>query len=122
MTDIAAPGNRWISREISGDPSTENPNAKYPRLSYGGNTNNYQTSTFWLRNGAYLRLKTLELGYTIPKQYTNKLRMDRVRLHFIGTNLFVWDTIKLWDPELGSGDGMKYPITKSFTGGVTITM
>lgn len=122
LTDIAAPGNRWISREISGDPSTENPNAKYPRLSYGGNTNNYQTSTFWLRNGAYLRLKTLELGYTIPKQYTNKLRMDRVRLHFIGTNLFVWDTIKLWDPELGSGDGMKYPITKSFTGGVTITM
>lgn len=122
LTDLVEPGNRWIAREISGDPSTENPNAKYPRLSYGGNANNYRASTFWLRNGAYLRLKTVELGYTIPKQYTNKLHMDRVRLHFIGTNLFVWDNLKLWDPELGSGDGMRYPITKSFTGGITITM
>lgn len=122
LSDLAVPGNRWVSRDISGDPATENANAKYPRLSYGGNANNYRSSTFWLRNGAYLRFKTLELGYTIPKQYTNKLRMDRVRVHFIGTNLFVWDVLKLWDPELGSGDGMRYPITKSFTAGITISM
>ncbi|VBB48461.1 TonB-linked outer membrane protein, SusC/RagA family [uncultured Paludibacter sp.] len=122
LSDLAVPGNRWISRDISGDPSTENVNAKYPRLSYGGNANNYRASTYWLRNGAYLRFKTFEIGYTIPKQYTNKLRMDRVRVHFIGTNLFVWDTLKLWDPELASGDGMKYPIAKNFTVGVTIGM
>lgn len=64
---MAEPGNRWIAAEISGDPATENPNAKYPRLSYGGNANNYRESTFWLRNGAYLRFKTLEIGYSIPK-------------------------------------------------------
>ena len=48
--------------------------------------------------------------------------MNNVRFHFIGSNLFVWDTLKLWDPELASGDGMKYPISKSFTLGVTISM
>ncbi|MHB9056768.1 MAG: SusC/RagA family TonB-linked outer membrane protein, partial [Paludibacteraceae bacterium] len=122
LTDLAIPGNRWISREISGNPATENVNAIYPRLSYGGNLNNYRASTYWLRNGAYLRFKTLELGYTIPKQYTNKVKMDRVRLHFIGTNLFVWDKLKLWDPELGSGNGMSYPISKNFTVGATIDM
>jgi TonB-linked SusC/RagA family outer membrane protein len=122
LTDLAEPGNRWISRDISGTPDTENPNAKYPRLSYGGNPNNYIASTYWLRNGAYLRFKTLEVGYTIPKRYTNKARMDKVRLYFIGTNLFVWDSLKLWDPELGSGDGMKYPISKTFTLGLTISI
>ena len=55
-----ANSNRWISADISGDPATENPNAEYPRLSYGPNSNNYQQSTYWLRNGSYLRLKTVE--------------------------------------------------------------
>jgi TonB-linked SusC/RagA family outer membrane protein len=122
LTDLAEPGNRWISRDISGDPATENPNAKYPRLSFGGNPNNYVASTYWLRNGAYLRFKTLEVGYTVPKKYTNKFLMDRVRLFFIGTNLFVWDSLKLWDPELASGDGMKYPISKSLTVGLTLSI
>ena len=122
LTDLAEPGNRWISREISGDPATENPNAKYPRLSYGGSANNYINSTYWLRNGAYLRFKTLELGYSVPKRYTTKYRMTSMRFHFIGSNLFVWDSLKLWDPELASGDGMKYPIAKTFTVGVTIGM
>ena len=57
-----ANSNRWISADISGDPATENPNAEYPRLSYGPNSNNYQQSTYWLRNGSYLRLKTVEVG------------------------------------------------------------
>ncbi|MFV0390913.1 MAG: SusC/RagA family TonB-linked outer membrane protein [Paludibacteraceae bacterium] len=122
LSDLAVPGNRWISREISGDPSTENVNAKYPRLSFGGNANNYRSSTYWLRNGAYLRLKTLEIGYTLPKQITSKAKMERVRFHFIATNPFLWDYLKLWDPELGSGSGMSYPISKNFTGGVTISM
>ena len=122
LTDLAVPGNRWISRDISGDPATENPNAKYPRLSYGGNANNYRESTYWLRDGSYLRFKTLEIGYTLPKQFTTRAHMNSVRFHFVGTNLFVWDSLKLWDPELASGDGMKYPLTKNFTVGVTINM
>jgi TonB-linked SusC/RagA family outer membrane protein len=122
LTDVAEPGARWISRDISGDPATENPNARYPRLSYGGNDNNYRPSTYWLKNGAYLRFKTLEIGYTVPKRYTNQINMNTVRIHFIGTNLFVWDSLKLWDPELAVGDGMKYPLSKTFTIGITVNI
>ena len=111
LTDVV--GNYWSE-------SNPDPNAKYPRLSYGGNPNNYRNSTFWLRNGAYLRFKTLEIGYTIPKKITNKWHINNMRAHFIGSNLFLWDTLKIWDPELASGDGMKYPISRSFTVGLTI--
>lgn len=113
LTDMV--GNYWSE-------SNPNPNAKYPRLSYGGNANNYRASTYWLRNGAYLRFKTLEIGFTVPKRITNMWHINSIRLHFIGSNLFVWDSLKLWDPELGSGNGMAYPITKSFTGGLTISL
>lgn len=119
-TDLVKPGKRWISRDISGDPSTENPNATYPRLSYGGNENNYRKSTFWLRNGSYFRFKTLEIGYTIPKKVANKILMNNARIYFLGSNLAVWDSLKLWDPELASGNGDRYPLTKSFTLGLTL--
>ncbi len=77
-----ANSNRWISADISGDPATENPNAEYPRLSYGPNSNNYQQSTYWLRNGSYLRLKTVEVGYTLPTQLVNKVHFNTVRIFF----------------------------------------
>ncbi|MDR0687516.1 MAG: TonB-dependent receptor [Prevotellaceae bacterium] len=122
LTAVGDPSNRWIAREISGTPDTERTDAQFPRLSYGGNSNNYRNSTFWLRNGAYLRFKTLEVGYTIPKHITNKAHISNLRVFFIGTNLFVWDYLKLWDPELGSGDGLKYPLAKTFTLGLTLNL
>jgi len=121
LTDVVKTGNRWVSRDISGDPSTENPNAKYPRLTYGWNNNNYQPSTFWLVNGRYLRLKTLEFGYNLPKKFVNKLRMNNVRAYLIGNNLAVWSPLDLWDPELGSWNGETYPLSKNFTVGLTVT-
>lgn len=120
LTDVANPANRWISREISGTPDTENVNAKYPRLSYGGNSNNQQYSTFWIRDGAYFRFKTLEIGYTLPKKWMNKLYMNDVRIYFLGSNLAVWDSLKLWDPELASDNGAAYPLTKSFSLGLNV--
>lgn len=120
LTDVAAPGNRWIEKEISGNPATENPNAKYPRLSYGGNANNYRASSFWLRNGAYLRLKNIELGYTVPQRITRWAHINSARFYIMGQNLLVWDYLKLWDPELASGNGMNYPLSKTVTGGLTI--
>ena len=139
LSVVGDPNNRWIPREISGTADTERADAQFPRLSYtditwdgemrsytvhfgSGTNNNYRNSTFWLRDGAYLRFKTLEIGYTIPKQVTNKAHLNTVRLFFIGTNLFVWDSLKLWDPELASGDGMKYPLAKTFTFGITLNM
>ena len=99
LTEMAN-SNRWISADISGDPSTEDPNAEYPRLTYGSNPNNYQKSTYWLRNGSYLRLKTLEVGYTLPTKLVNKVHFNNVRIFFIGTNLLTWSAFKLWDPEM----------------------
>ena len=113
---------RWISADISGDPATENPNASYPRLSFGGNPNNYRESTFWLRNGSYLRLKTVDVGYTLPKKIVNKFRCNNVRIFFVGTNLVTWSKFKLWDPEMASSRGEEYPLAKSFTLGLNINL
>ena len=117
-----ANSNRWISANISGDPATENPNAEYPRLSYGPNSNNYQQSTYWLRNGSYLRLKTVEVGYTLPTQLVNKVHFNTVRIFFVGTNLLTWSAFKLWDPEMGSTDGKRYPLSKNLSLGISVNL
>ena len=111
-----ANSNRWILGV------NEDPNAEYPRLSYGWNSNNYRPSTYWLRDGSYLRLKTLEMGYTLPRIMTARLHMNNVRIHFIGQNLLTFSNFKLWDPEMGSSNGMKYPLGKTVTFGLTINM
>lgn len=111
-----ANANRWILGV------NEDPNAEYPRLSYGGNANNYRPSTYWLRNGSYLRLKTLEMGYSLPKALTTRLRLEKLRLHIIGQNLLTFSKFKLWDPEMGSSNGMKYPLGKTVTFGLTVNI
>ena len=115
-----AESDRWIDESISGTSATMNPDAEYPRLSFGGNENNYRPSTFWLRDGSYLRLKTLELAYTLPKKYSNAAKMSDVRFFLMGSNLLTFSKFKLWDPELGSSDGAAYPLSKSVTLGVNI--
>ena len=114
--------NRWISRNESGDESTERTDAAYPRLSYGGNSNNYQNSSFWLRDGRYLRLKTLEVGYTLPKTLVNRLHFNNVRIYLIGTNLLTWSDFKMWDPEMNSSTGAAYPLAKSVTVGLNVNL
>lgn len=121
LTKIAN-SDRWIEAAISGDPATENPNASYPRLSYGGNSNNFRESTFWLRNGSYLRLKTVELGYSLPKSVVNKIHFNSIRVFFIGTNLLTFSSFKLWDPEMGSSNGEKYPLARMLTLGLTVNL
>lgn len=111
-----ANSNRWILGV------NEDPNAEYPRLSYGGNGNNYRSSTYWLRDGSYLRLKTLEFGYTLPKVFTTKLYLEKVRLHCIGQNILTFSKFKLWDPEMGSSNGQKYPLGKTITFGLTVNI
>lgn len=120
LRNVTNPSDRWISREISGDPSTENPNALLPRLSYGTNDNNFRSSTFWLRNGQYLRLKSLEFGYTIPRNIAKKIFAESARIGFIGYNLLVFSSFDWWDPEIGSSDGAKYPISKTYSFNLTV--
>ena len=114
--------DRWISADISGDPVTENPNAAYPRLSYGGNGNNYRSSTFWLRNGSYVRLKTVDIGYTLPKSIVNRFHINKARIYLIGTNLVTWSGFKLWDPEMATPRGEDYPLAKSITVGISVNL
>ncbi|TRX21662.1 SusC/RagA family TonB-linked outer membrane protein [Flavobacterium franklandianum] len=114
--------NRWISADISGDPSTENPDASYPRLSFGPNSNNFRESNFWLRDGSYIRFKTLDLGYSLPKRIAGKARMENIRLYFVGSNLVTWSKFKLWDPELASPNGEAYPPVKSYTLGISLNL
>ena len=111
-----ADSNRWILGE------NEDPNAEYPRLTYGQNPNNEQTSSYWLRNGSYLRLKTLDIGYTLPTALVNKAHLNKVRFFFVGTNLLTFSKFKLWDPEMGSSDGKKYPLSRTFSLGVSINL
>ena len=115
--------DRWISQEISGTPATENPNASYPRLEYSNvNGNNRQQSTYWLRDNSYLRLKTVEIGYTIPKHLTRKIHFNNIRIFFRGNNLMTFSKFKLWDPEMSNSDGTAYPISKSITGGLSVNI
>lgn len=86
----------------------------------GNSQNNNRASTHWLRNGRYLRLKNLTIGYTIPKKISRKLLMEGARIYFLGNNLAVWDSFGWWDPELASDNGARYPIQKNFTLGLTL--
>ena len=117
--------DRWVDAETAaqlGISANEDVNASYPRLSYGGNNNNYRASTFWLRDGSYLRMKTLEVGYTLPKRIVNKIKFNNVRVFFIGTNLLTFANFDLWDPEMGSTNGQSYPLAKTFTLGLSVNI
>lgn len=95
-------------------PDNPRQDALFPRLSYGNNSsNNTRPSTWWQRDASYLRLKTVELGYTIPNQLTKKLKINTVRLYASGFNLLTWSKFEYWDPELGNGNGARYPIQRN---------
>ena len=91
--------------------SNPNPNAAYPRLTRDTNANNTVNSSYWLRNGAFLKLKNAEIGYTF--------KMFRAYLN--GSNLLTFSPFKHWDPEMGGGSGMKYPTQRVFNIGIQFT-
>ncbi|RAV58455.1 SusC/RagA family TonB-linked outer membrane protein [Mucilaginibacter rubeus] len=102
-------------------PESPNPNAFYPRLAFGdaANTNNTQTSSFWIKNVQFVRLKTLDVGYTLPKGLFNNLGLKGARVYVMGYNLFTFSKFKLWDPELNTGNGTSYPNTKTLSLGLS---
>jgi len=119
-------GNTQLLKAYADDHwSEDNQNlyALYPRLGTNGAIieNNRQNSTWWLRDGSFLRLKSLEFGYTLPKQWAKRILVRNARLYFNGLNLYTWSPFKLWDPELG-GNGFSYPIQKVFNIGLNINI
>lgn len=92
----------------------------YPRLSDGSPNGNYQTSTWWFKNGKYLRLRELQLTYTLPKQWINPIGISNASIYFSGTNLFTLTPFKFWDVELGDGRATRYPTTSVLSLGVNL--
>ncbi|WP_316799777.1 SusC/RagA family TonB-linked outer membrane protein [Pedobacter frigidisoli] len=103
--------------------SPENPNSNYPRLTIGTNQNNEKTSTFWLHNGSFLRLKNVQLGYTFPHSLTSKIKIPSARLFVSGENLLVSSPLSKYrndvDPEVF---GASYPMQRIFNFGVNIKL
>ena len=95
------------------------PYAFWPRLSNELVTNNIQPSTWWMRNGSFVRLKTVTLGYTFPP--IAKLANTRPRLYFSANNLFAISKFKLWDVEMG-GNGLGYPVQRVYMLGLQIDL
>ncbi|MCF6333113.1 MAG: TonB-dependent receptor [Draconibacterium sp.] len=97
--------NRWTEATKEG--------ATYPRLSAENNINNYQRSTFWQRNGSYIKLRSIELGYSLPENLINKLGLNNARIYLNGTNLFTLDKLKK-EERVSSG----YPSVRTYSLGV----
>lgn len=115
LTIVADQKNRWTPASWSGDPSTENPDARFPRLTYGYNANNSQLSTFWKGNSKYLRLQEVTINYNWKSEQFKVIGLTSVDLQLIGSNLHVWDDVHLWDPEQAYLNGRAYPIPARFT-------
>ena len=110
------PANRWTSADYSGNRATENPNARFPRLSYGNNANNTKPSTFWKGNARYLRLQELSLNYNLHTPGLRKaLGLQSIDFQIMCENLAVWDGVEIFDPEQAMQTGHAYPIPRRFS-------
>jgi hypothetical protein len=107
-------GQRQLLTAISESVWTEDDRdiyAFWPRLSETLSNNNTQTSTWFMRDGSFLRLKSAELGYSLPSNISKKIGLETARIYLSGTNLLTWSKFKLWDPEM-KGNGLGYPIQR----------
>ena len=93
--------------------------ALWPRLSNNWMDNNRQTSTWFMQDASFLRLKSAELGYTLSEDWCKKLRMSNLRLYISGTNLLAWSGFRLWDPEM-AGNGLGYPVQRVINVGLNV--
>ncbi|RFS21427.1 TonB-dependent receptor [Chitinophaga silvatica] len=93
--------------------------AFWPRLGLTQSDNNNQPSNWWLRNGAFLRMKSAEIGYNIGNKGLKRYRISGLRVYANGTNLFLISAFKLWDPEQG-GNALGYPVQRVFNVGVNV--
>ncbi|MDR2086825.1 MAG: TonB-dependent receptor [Dysgonamonadaceae bacterium] len=123
FTDGAAKGNLYANITERWTPDNPRQDALWPRLDYGltSNSENYATSTFWLRDGSYLRLKSLDLTYNIPERMTKKIGLNNVRVYFGGYNLLTFTRFNMWDVELREETGSEYPNIKTYSVGVNFS-
>lgn len=111
-----------IFSNVSDRWTLENPSQDvfYPRLSDYQSSNNNMASTWWLRDMSFIRLRNVEVGYSLPTSWINPAQLKNARIFLRGNNLFTISDFKLWDPELGVNNGMRYPIMKSISMGLEL--
>jgi TonB-linked SusC/RagA family outer membrane protein len=117
---LAAFADRWHHEDIY-DPTSPWVAGKYPSTYSNGNPNNTRFSTFWLQDCSYLRLKELQLGYTIPEKITQRAGISSLRVFVTGYNLFTWTGTEFLDPESLSNNGRYYPQQKSLAFGLNLS-
>jgi hypothetical protein len=100
--------------------TSQNPYAGWPRLTNISNNNNNQRSTWFMHNGSFLRLKSAEIGYSLPKSWIDKIKLTSARFYVSGTNLLLFNKFKLWDVELG-GNGLNYPLQRVINLGINLS-
>jgi hypothetical protein len=94
----------------------------YPRLAYGSEySNNTQPSTWWVRDMSFLRLKTCEVGYSLPKTLYSSIGISTVRIYLTGVNLLTFSKFKMWDPELNTSNGTRYPNVRTVSAGINVS-
>ena len=115
--------------EINRDGDVENPNARYPRVLLNSGDKNYLTSTWWVESTAFLKLRNVQLGYSLPSDWVSKVNFQSVRLYLSGENLLTITKFEGFDPEIPtsgtvlpifSGDG-GYPVTRTILVGLNAT-
>jgi TonB-linked SusC/RagA family outer membrane protein len=114
------PKNRWIPREYALQEGidlslAENPDARFPRLQYGKNSNNTQLSSFWQDDARYIRLQEVTLSYRVSPAFLKRVGVTSMDLQFVGNNLYIWDNVKIFDPEQAAWNGRKYPIPTTYS-------
>ncbi|MDR2383225.1 MAG: TonB-dependent receptor [Prevotellaceae bacterium] len=115
-------GNRAMLKYWADDHWSEddkNIHAQWPRLSETTISNNLKQSTWFMRDGSFLRLKTAEIGYTLPQKWLNHIHIQSARIYMNGSNLYLWSVFKMWDVEM-AGNGLAYPLQKVFNIGINI--
>lgn len=111
--------DRWHRADLF-DPNSAWIPGKFPSTITSGSINNQLYSTFWLQNAAYMRIKNVNLGYTLPKQLLQKVNMKTARVYVSALNLFTFSGNKLIDPEAPTGNGDFYPQQKLWTIGLNV--
>ncbi len=119
-SSLGATGNIYTNISDRWTPSNPSQDVFWPRLTYGVNANNEQASTWWLRDMSFMRLRNAEVGFSLPENFIKKAGMRNFRIFVRGSNLLTFSDFKLWDPELETTDGLKYPIMKSYSFGLNI--
>jgi hypothetical protein len=119
MPYVVAYNAPWSIHEDYWTP--DNPDAKFPRL-YTGSHHNLENSSFWVQNAAYVRLKNLQIGYTIPQSLTRRLQIDNIRVFFSGQDLWEFNTMwfDVFDAEYPNNAGYTYPFFRSYAFGVNV--